>query len=114
MEDHPVEALMAESNLEYPEPPELSVPTRKCVLWTKGVLPTKSLTEPQIQAVKSVFGDMNVEINGSIENAGWVVGVESEAVFSAASQGIMTSLIDTGIGHNLFCDMFPNAEVITL
>ncbi len=53
------------------------------------------------------------EINGNLETAGWVIGVENRFIWEAAALGIKTTLIETGIGTNLYRKMFPQNEVIS-
>lgn len=117
MESHPIEDLMKESNLPCgPIPvPEIDRSNR-CVLLTNGILPTKTLSSNQIQeAIKHIQkSGENPEINGSIDSAGWVVGVENEQLFQAAAAGKKVTLIPTGFGTTLFKEMFPKGELLSL
>jgi len=117
MESHPIENFMKESNLPCgPIHTPVVDPIRHCVLLTNGILPTKTLSASQIQkAIQYIQNKgFNPEINGSIETAGWVVGVENEHLFNAAANGKRTTLIPTGLGTELFKSMFPNGELLTL
>lgn len=117
MESHPVEDLMKESQLPCgPVPiPEVDLPA-KCVLLTNGIIPTKTLSSQQIQnAIKHIQKNgYEPELNTSIENAGWVVGVENEQLFQAAADGKKVTLIPTGLGTALFKEMFPKGELLSL
>lgn len=117
MESHPIENLMKESNLPCGplEVPVIDL-TRHCVLLTNGIFPTKTLSGDQIQkAIQHIQKNgYEPEINGSIESAGWVVGVENEQLFQAAAAGKKTTLIPTGLGTRLFKEMFPKGELLTL
>jgi hypothetical protein len=48
----------------------------------------------------------------SSKDAGWVIGVENEALFRAAIDGQRTSLVPTGIGTAVYQNMFPAGEVL--
>lgn len=117
METHPIEELMKESNLSCGpiETPTIDL-TRRCVLLTNGILPTKTLSAAQIQTAIQYIqkNGYEPEINGQIESAGWVVGVENEHLFQAAADGKRTTLIPTGLGASLFKAMFPNGELLQL
>jgi len=80
-------------------------------------LPTKPLTNVQIDKAKSMCQAEGyfADIDGDVTGAGWVIGVESIALFQAATQGIKTSLIPTGVGTDLYKAMFPkNGSVLDL
>lgn len=117
MQTHPIEELMKESNLPCgPIETPVVEPTKRCVLLTNAIFPTKTLTAKQIQEAISLItkNRFDVDINGSIESAGWVVGVENENLFLAAAMGIKTTLIPTGLGTNLFKSMFTKGEILNL
>jgi len=111
MKDHPVWELLKESNIPI-SIPDVPLPdhTVKCVIAAKGVLPTKSLNDNQINKVKSIYQakGYRVEVDGDISGAGCVVGVESVPLFQAAFLGIETALVPTGIGTDLYKSLFPN------
>lgn len=117
MQSHPIEEFMKESNLAC-GPIKITTPiiATTCVLLTNAILPTKTLSGKQIQAAIDYIKQKGCEpqINGSIENADWVVGVENEDLFQAAAMGKKVTLIPTGLGENLFHAMFPKAELLTL
>jgi hypothetical protein len=112
---HPVEDLIKENgiadcvvNAEIKEPL-----TKKCVIITKGNYPTKGLERMQVDQLKKLAMESGfyVELDSDINNAGLVMGVESVWLFEAASRGIRTKLVPTGIGLRLYKMMFPHSEV---
>lgn len=115
MFDHPVEQFLMESGMSIPE---ISVPTcdltKKCVIVPEGNAPTNSLTSEQIDRVQELVDNRGFQVGYDIEGAGWVVGVENEQLFLAASRGIPTSLVPTGIGKNIYQKMYPHAEILNL
>lgn len=111
---HPIEDLLNESNIQNWD---VSVPiqedhTVKCVVITRGNYPTKPLESRQIEACRKMFKNYEVEIDGNIDHAGMVIGVESKELFLAASRGVRTKLIPTGIGSCLYKRMFLNQETV--
>lgn len=88
--------------------------TALCVIVTEGSYPTKNLIKKQVDILKRVARERNyeVEVDGDIENAGMVMGVESPKLFEAAAKGIKTVLVPTGLGERLYERMFPNGEVL--
>lgn len=117
MFDHPVLELLEESEIPFFDvrvpSPDL---TMKCVIAPEGNLPTKCLTEDQIERAKTtaINQGYRVEVSYDIEGAGWVIGVENEQLFLAASRGIPTSLVPTGVGTRLYQKMFPKGEILDL
>lgn len=114
-EHHPVEKFMKDSDVH-----DLCVNNKlneeytvKCVLITKGVYPTKSLMHDQmLKAERRIIDEgYEMDINGCVDNAGWVIGVESADLYKSGAQGIRTTLIPTGIGTNLYKKMFPVGEI---
>ena len=117
MESHPVEEFMKESDIPYEKiQSSKTKPQGKCVLLTNGVAPVECLTGDQIKkALKHIKNEgCDVEINGNIDTADWVMGVENEDLYLAASQGKFTALIPTGFGENIFKSMFTNIEILKL
>ncbi len=90
--------------------------TVKGVIITKGMFPTKGLVRHQITVIERILIDKGFEVflDVNIENAGWVIGVESANLFEAAGRKIRTSLIPTGIGTDLYKKMFPHAEILNV
>ena len=117
MESHPVEEFMKESDIPYDkiQSPKTK-PAGHCVLLTNGVSPVKCLTGEQIKKVTEYIKNKGCTytINGSIYDAEWVIGVENEDLYLAASKGKYTVLIPTGFGENIFKSMFNNIEILTL
>ena len=113
---HPIEDLMLESGItNFVVTEKFESPTRKCVIVTKGTMPTKSLDEMEVKTFENMAKKLgyHVSLNDkSISGAGWVIGVESPQLFEAAGKGIKTTLIDTGVGTRLYKNMFPNGNVL--
>lgn len=117
MQSNPVEEFMKESDI--PCGPVKETPrgsSGRCVLVTNGVLPVKSLTGDQIKAAIQYIRGQGCEpdLNDTIDNAAWVVGVESESLYQAAANGLRVTLIPTGFGKNLFKKMFPTGQILEL
>ena len=115
---HAVYQFLEESGLvKYPiEVEELTEHSDLCVIATHGSYPTKPLIKKQIEMLKKHAQNKGytVEIDGQIDNAGLVAGVESTKLYEAASQGIKTILVPTGLGERLYESMFPNNEVLRI
>lgn len=114
---HPVELYLKNCGIEnYVINTEANCLTKKCIIVNSANYPTKPLTSDQINKIKkytSQFG-LQAELGTDIDNAGWVIGVESVKLFEAASLGIKTSLTNTGIGINLYKKMFPKGEILNI
>lgn len=115
MESHPVQMLMDESEIKYGPiiNEEINLIPGKCVLLTNGIQPVRSLTGEQIKILKTYITNRGFqpEINSSIEDATWVIGVENEEFYKAAILGKYVTLINTGFGENIFHCMFPYGEI---
>ena len=115
---HPVWQLLKESDIKPSiEIPNIENSNRLCIITTKAVQPTKSMSDSQISqyTAEATYGGYQVWLNpnaGALESAGWVIGVENEMLFEAAGMGIKTSLVPNGIGTNLYKLMFPMGEVL--
>ena len=110
---HPVEQLLIESNLtlNHWKPPIVIQPKgHNVVLCPNGVIPTKNLNPQEIDKLKMKFG--NFQITENVENADWVIGVESFGFWKAAMLGIKTTLIPTGLGMALYKKLFPSGEIL--
>jgi hypothetical protein len=113
---HPVEQFMVESDLKnwtVANPPAEDHAAR-CVIITQGNYPTKNMEQRQIESVRRVYKDKgyDVEIDASVKGAGIVVGVESPGLFEAASQGVQTVLVPTGVGTRLYKLMLPFSSLL--
>lgn len=132
---HTLLSFMEESGLKI-SPISLESTTNKglCLICPEGINPTKAINaisiEMATQKVKNlgysplVLGsdinaslDLKIRPSGKdklsyIKEASWVLGVENEYTYLAASQGIRTTLVATGVGTNLFKQLFPKAEII--
>jgi hypothetical protein len=115
---HPIYRLLKESGIEMPVFSAVATKSsRLCCIFSQGVLPTRSLSNVEVERCKELAmrGGYDVWIDPSpqsIQEAGWVIGVECDALFSAASQGIKTSLVSTGIGQMVYQKMFPNGQIV--
>lgn len=114
---HPIHSIFTESNLEIPVISNKAESiTKLCCIFTEGNLPTKNMPSDTINLwqQKATSNGYTVWINPNrdcLSEAGWVIGVESEPLFLAASKGIKTTLVPTGIGTNLYKSLFPKGEV---
>lgn len=115
MKSHPIEDFMNESGITM-FVKKLNPPHGKCVLLTNGIIPVRSLNGNQIKSAITYIQSkgFHPEINGSIEDAGWIVGVENEQLYLGAASGAHTSLIPTGFGENIFKSMFLGGEILEL
>jgi len=117
LQSHPIEVLMVESEIplpvEVPEPPSGD----HCLISPEGVIPTHSLTQDQIAKCRELAEaeGLEVVVGNDFKGAAWVIGVENEYLFAAAAHGIQTALVPTGLGANLYQNMFgERAEVLEL
>lgn len=112
---HPIEDFLTESGLT-----ELCIPvgspsvTSKCVILTKATYPTVSLEKRYVDKLVKIATSEGFEpvFDQVVENAGLVMGVECYQLYLAASKGIDTRLVPTGIGTRLYKKMFPKAVVL--
>lgn len=117
MQIHPVEALLRESNI-----PKLLSETKQqkggniCCIYPQGAAPTKSLNQEQIEKVKkhAISKNMFPVINGDLNSASWVIGVENEFTAIAPTKGIKTTLIPTGIGENIYKSLYRNLDLLKI
>jgi hypothetical protein len=113
---HPLEFFIKESEIEnYIVCNKNNTEnTSSCSIITKGNYPTISLNEKQINILKNIASQSGfvAEIDAPVENSGLVMGVESFSLFKAASLGIKTKLVPTGLGTNIYKKMFPEGEII--
>jgi len=115
---HPIEDLMKEvGDIDYRINPSIQGDrTVKCVIITKSNHPTSSLLEKQTKTLSIMAKEegYSVEFDSDISNSGLVMGVESYGLFEAASRGIETRLVPTGVGTRLYKRMFPNSKVLNV
>lgn len=112
MQSHPILKLIEESNLTLEHLPiiEPVEKTKKCVIFPNGVIPTKSIDVEKLRKICMMKGYTTI-VGGSLDGAGWVVGVENEYLYEAGIRGIRTTLIPTGIGTKLYKKLFPKGEI---
>ena len=114
-ETHPIEDLLIESGItNFAVTPFVKEHSSKMTITTKGNYPTVPLTRRQIERLVGMgkAAGYDVEIDTNWEDAGWVAGVESVALYEAAGAGLKTTLVPTGIGRRLYQRMFPQGEII--
>ena len=115
---HPIEQLLSESNVPIPVlQSSYHSASGLCCIYSNGILPTRSLSASEIDKCKiiAVNSGYDVWLNpppAAAKDAGWVIGVEGEALFQAAITGQRTSLVPTGIGTTVYQNMFPAGEVL--
>jgi len=112
---HPVLELVEESNLtlEHLKPPKIEKLNLKCAICPKGNAPTQSIDGSKVEKLKKMVTLQGyTAVLDDAENAGWVIGVENEQLFNAATKGVRTTLIPTGLGTDLYKKMFPSAEIM--
>ncbi len=118
MSSHPVEQFMKESEIACgPVITTVRPKTGRCVLLTQAMLPAKSLTATQISAMcekLNAGGCDSLSVDGNIDDAGVVIGVECGKLFEAGSKGIKVILVATGFGENIFKCMYPSGTVIRI
>lgn len=116
MQTHPLEKLMDASGIDswIVSTEQKKDPLKKAIIITKGEYPTRNLELREIdQLQKNVKEEgYEPEVDGNINTAGLVVGVESYAIFAAAAKGIKTRLIPSGLGTRLYKQMFQDAEIM--
>lgn len=114
--EHPVEQIFIESDIQI-KPICLSTQGYGTAnLLTNAVSPVKSLSHKQIQFALDYIKskNCNFQINKDWNQFDWIVGVENELLYEAASSGKKVTLISNEIGENLFKKMFPKAEILNV
>lgn len=114
LKTHPILKLLEDIPYGPMKTKEAINANKLCVICPEAFLPTKSLTVGQINKIKELafMRGYKTEVTDNISNAGWVVGAENGPLFLAAYQGLKTSLIPTGLGKELYKNMFPNGEIL--
>ena len=113
---HPIEQILHSCDIEdftiTPEPIQNS--TTKAVIVTHNTYPTDPMKDKHIEIARRIAESkgFEVEIGEEWENAGLVIGVESVPFLRAGIAGIPIILADTGIGRNLYQNMFPYMEIL--
>lgn len=122
MASNPVEQLLNESDIPYGEvaspeygPGEAEV----CRVFHFGQAPTRSLDGAELKRLMSYAerrfqGKLRIENGGRYAPGEWVLGVECEATWDAASNGLPVTIVRTGFGENMFSKMFPKCEIISV
>lgn len=115
LKTHPVWQWIQESQLtlKFLEPPEQKgIITKTCVICKNFILPTKPI--PDINRLITWITGQGFAISEDISQADWVVGTENEQLFAAAMRGIKTTLVPTGLGTDLYRNLFPSGELFSL
>jgi len=115
--EHPILSLLEDSaiTLKYLDRVEVKTDSKKCVILTSGVGAIKSLTAPEINKLQqmALLQGYDVEVNGDVVGASWVIGVENLKFYMAAIAGTRITLIPTGFGANFFQKAFPHGEIMS-
>jgi hypothetical protein len=111
---HPVEKLLSGCNIQYKVEIPIINGNIYCSICADCFLPSKPLTSDQVNKAKEYAKKAGYTLSDDTFNAGWVIGPESYALFLAASRGLKTSLVPTGLGANLYKAMFPLGEILKL
>lgn len=113
MQSHPVEEFMKESDIPCGPICKPLKTNGNVVVLTNGIIPVKPLNGNQIKEIIEYVRSQGKEpiLNGDINDASWVLGVECENLYLAAAAGKRVTLIPTGFGENLFKNMFPESEI---
>jgi hypothetical protein len=132
--EHPILKFMNESQLEIPI---LAKPIKKtglALICPEGLQPTQSFKNidslkqiaielgytpmvlgSDIHATNSIaIRPQNKEKFKYLEEAAMVIGVENEYLFLAANMNKETLLIPTGLGTELYKNMFPDNKVLKI
>ena len=120
MRSNPVEQLLSESDIPYGEvanPRYEPCDAKVCRVFHFGQAPVRSLDGGELQrlinyAERRFPGRVSVETGGRISEGEWVLGVECDSVWEAASKGMPATLVSTGFGENMFRKMFPKCEIM--
>lgn len=97
-QEHPIEKIVKECNLEIKPVEILPNPSKNCAFFPTGLFPTKSC--PNVQDIKNKI--TNLGYNICFDNPGLVVGVENDNFYQLALAGVPSILLDTGIGTNFY------------
>ena len=114
MQVHPVLQLMSESHIPIePVPVIKKLLPKTCIICPQGVFPTKYLSNKEIQLLEKEANSEGYQvISGDVsDEVGWVIGPENEQVFRAAAQGIKTTLVESGLGTELYQKLFPDGLI---
>lgn len=111
LQEHPIEAFLKESELKVPVLQTKSVENPKSYFISpKGHLPTKPMTSDQVAKYTTQLKNSGCS-PVQFKCADWVIGVENEDTYMAATIGKKVTLVPNGIGSNFFCRLFPNASL---
>jgi hypothetical protein len=112
MSSHPIHNFLKENSISESVCDKTSKIPGPCGIFPEAYLPTRPLSDNEILQLRSFVARQGYQpkIGGKIEDLTWVIGPENEHVFGAASLGIRTTLIENGLGTDLFKQMFPKAE----
>jgi hypothetical protein len=117
MKSHPVQQFFNDSGIKInPTGHKPDTENRLVKLAAEGISPTRSLTEEEKTKLTKKYASQGYVVREDCDwrDAGVVVGVESVAVWSAALEGKMTHLCDTGLGTGFFRVICPWGAVISI
>jgi len=114
MKSHPLEDFFQNANIKIPSfcfKEYKNNDSKKCVITTNGLPPNKKINYKKLE---NKFKNMGFTVfeNGGFEDAGLVVGMETEDFYEASFNGIKTILIPSGVGENFFKKLFPNNQIL--
>lgn len=117
--NHPVLSIIKETKIQLPslKPLNKNNKNKICVIATKGLGVVRSLTDTQVEKVKKMAEDkgFGVLIDCPLENAEWVIGVESFNFYKTALNGAKRiSLIPTGLSPDFFQIACPFGEILDI
>ena len=90
--------------------------TNQCVIISNGSYPTRNLKEKEVEVLKKTANSRGLEpvVNGAVNDAALVIGVESVGLFRAVKMGIPTALVPTGCGTPLYKMMAPEGQILNI
>lgn len=119
-EIHPIWKLWKEAEVKLDKIEQKPPQTTIAILTTECNYPTKPLSIKQTTQLreyllrKGMSSIVETNDKSILDKAGIVAGVENALLFEAASRGIYTILIPTGLGTELYKTLFSKAEVLIL
>jgi hypothetical protein len=114
---HPIENFLIESGIKdfrisvNPNPL-----TQKAVVLTKSFYPTTNLSEEETEwlVLKAKSEGFTPELDVPIDNAGYVLGIESYEMYRAGMAGCKTAILSNGVGTVFYKKLFPGTDILEL
>ena len=115
LKEHPVQKLIKESSIKILPLKNTPDENNKTFYISKhGILPTRSLNETEIKKIKQFASDNGYKEIQNYKNAGWIIGVENEEIIKGYINNSKISLIPTGVGTDLYKELFYNLEIFPI